>query len=192
MVTEWLTACINEAKAKAEVKVLVDRQREIVDQYRDFSPVGTQIKRKERAVGIAEDNYRRQIAGLAEAHLRLQNIKMTTANLQVIASPEYPLTDNGRKRLIYILAAFFGSMIFISGYFLLIELLDRTLRDPDRSKRPDRTLCHCSIQWYKQLEVSWIPQGLQPACRCLQLPAIEQLPASGPSYCHKPAQHGET
>ena len=26
-------------------------------------------------------------------------------------------------------------MIFISGYFLLIELLDRTLRDPDRSKR---------------------------------------------------------
>ena len=135
MVTEWLTACINEAKAKAEVKVLVDRQREIVDQYRDFSPVGTQIKRKERAVGIAEDNYRRQIAGLAEAHLRLQNIKMTTANLQVIASPEYPLTDNGRKRLIYILAAFFGSLIFISGYFLLIELLDRTLRDPDRSKR---------------------------------------------------------
>ena len=60
---------------------------------------------------------------------------MTTANLQVIASPEYPLTDNGRKRIIYVLAAFFGSMIFISGYFLLIELLDRTLRDPDRSKR---------------------------------------------------------
>ena len=135
MVTEWLTACINEAKAKAEVKVLVDRQRDIIGQYREFSHVGTQIKRKERAVGIAEDNYRRQIGGLAEAHLRLQNIKMTTANLQVIASPEYPLTDNGRKRIIYVLAAFFGSMIFISGYFLLIELLDRTLRDPDRSKR---------------------------------------------------------
>ena len=98
MVTEWLTACINEAKAKAEVKVLVDRQRDIIDQYREFSPVGTQIKRKERAVGIAEDNYRRQIGGLAEAHLRLQNIKMTTANLQVIASPEYPLTDNGKKK----------------------------------------------------------------------------------------------
>ena len=30
MVTEWLTACINEAKAKAEVKVLVDRQRDIL------------------------------------------------------------------------------------------------------------------------------------------------------------------
>lgn len=135
MVSEWLLACINEAKAKAEVQVLLDRQSDIINQYRDFSPIGTQIKRKERAVGIAEDNYRRQLAGLAEAHLRLQNIKMTTANLQVIASPEYPLTDNGRKRIIYILAAFIGSLIFISGYFLLIELLDRTLRDSDRSKR---------------------------------------------------------
>lgn len=135
MVSEWLLACINEAKAKAEVQVLLERQSDIINQYRDFSPIGTQIKRKERAVGIAEDNYRRQLAGLAEAHLRLQNIKMTTANLQVIATPEYPLTDNGRKRIIYILAAFIGSLIFISGYFLLIELLDRTLRDSDRSKR---------------------------------------------------------
>lgn len=135
MVNEWLLACINEAKAKAEMKVIVNRQNEILNQYKEFSPVGTQIKRKERAVGIAEDVYRRQISGLADAHLRLQNIKMTTANLQVIAPPEYPLTDNGRKRLLYILAAFIGSLVFITGYFLLIELLDRTLRDPERSKR---------------------------------------------------------
>lgn len=38
MVTEWLTACVNEAKAKAEVKVLIDRQHDIVNQYRDFHP----------------------------------------------------------------------------------------------------------------------------------------------------------
>lgn len=135
MVTEWLLACINEAKAQAEVQVLIDRQDEIVNQYKEFSPVGTQIKRKERAVGIAEDTYRQQLAGLSEAHLRLQNIKMTTANLQIIAPPEYPLTDNGRKRIFYILAAFIGSWIFICSYFLLIELIDRTLRDPERSKR---------------------------------------------------------
>ncbi|WP_294588207.1 hypothetical protein [uncultured Bacteroides sp.] len=135
MITEWLAACVNEAKARAEVQVLLNRQGEIVDQYKDFSPVGTQIKRKERAVGIAEDTYRQQLAGLAEAHLRLQNIKMSTANLQIIAQPEYPLTDNGRKRIIYILLALVGSIVFISGYFLFIELIDRTLRDPDRSKR---------------------------------------------------------
>lgn len=135
MITEWLAACVNEAKAKAELKVLQERRDEIVNQYQEFSPVGTQVKRKERAIGIAEDTYREQLRGLSEARLRLQNIKMTTANLQIIAPPEYPLTDNGRKRMIYVIAAMIGSLIFITFYFLVIELIDRTLRDAERSRR---------------------------------------------------------
>ena len=135
MVTEWLVACINEAKAQAELKVLRERRNDILNQYREFAPVGTQVNRKERAIGIAEDTYREQLRGLSEARLRLQNIKMTTANLQIIAPPEFPLTDNGRKRMLYIVAALIGSLIFITFYFLIIELIDRTLRDAERSHR---------------------------------------------------------
>lgn len=135
MIDEWLAACINEAKAKAELRVLADRQLDIMKQYRQMSPVGTQVNRKERAIGIAEDNYRTQLNGLATANLRLKNIEMNTSNLQTISPPDYPLTDNGRKRMLYILVAFVGSIIFIITYFLLIELLDHTLRNPYRSKR---------------------------------------------------------
>ncbi len=135
MVAEWLTALVNEAKAGAELKVLKNRQREIFEQYSHMSPVGTQVTRKQRAIGIAEDNYRNQIRGLAEANLRLKNIEMNSSNLQTVSPPDYPLTDNGRKRLIYIVLAFVGSLVFIITYFLLIELLDRTLRDAFRSKR---------------------------------------------------------
>lgn len=135
MVSEWLKALINEAKANAELKVLKNRQQDIFDQYSHMSPVGTQVTRKERAIGIAEDNYRTQLKGLADANLRLKNIEMNTSNLQDITHPEYPLNDNGRKRFIYILVAFLGSIVFITTYFLIIELLDRTLRDPIRSKR---------------------------------------------------------
>lgn len=135
MVLEWLNALVGEARAGAELKVLKDRQQDIFDQYSHMSPVGTQVTRKQRAIGIAEDNYRNQIRGLAEANLRLKNIEMSTSNLQTVSPPEYPLTDNGRKRTIYIIMAFFGSMIFIITYFLLIELLDRTLRDAIRGKR---------------------------------------------------------
>lgn len=135
MVNEWLIALVNEARAQAEMKVLESRQQDIFDQYSHMSPVGTQVNRKERAIDIAEDNYRTQLSGLASANLRLKNIEMSTSNLQTVAPPSYPLTDNGRNRLMYILAAFFGSMIFIILYFLLIEVLDHTLRDPYRSKR---------------------------------------------------------
>lgn len=135
MIDEWLAACINEARAKAELRVLADRQLDIMKQYRQMSPVGTQVNRKERAIGIAEDNYRTQLNGLATANLRLKNIEMNTSNLQTISPPDYPLTDNGRKRMLYIMVAFVGSIIFIITYFLLIELLDHTLRNPYRSKR---------------------------------------------------------
>lgn len=135
MINEWLIALVNEVRAQAEMKVLESRQQDIFDQYSHMSPVGTQVNRKERAIDIAEDNYRTQLSGLASANLRLKNIEMSTSNLQTVAPPSYPLTDNGRNRLMYILAAFFGSMIFIILYFLLIEVLDHTLRDPYRSKR---------------------------------------------------------
>lgn len=135
MINEWLIALVNEARAQAEMKVLESRQQDIFDQYSHMYPVGTQVNRKERAIDIAEDNYRTQLSGLASANLRLKNIEMSTSNLQTVAPPSYPLTDNGRNRLMYILAAFFGSMIFIILYFLLIEVLDHTLRDPYRSKR---------------------------------------------------------
>lgn len=135
MVIEWLSACVNEAKAKAELEVLKKHQQDIFDQYGHMSPIGTQVNRKQRSIGIAEDNYRTQLKGLADANLRLKNIEMSTSNLQTVAPPDYPLTDNGRKRFIYILVAFIGTIIFIITYFLLIELLDHTLRDPLRSKR---------------------------------------------------------
>lgn len=135
MVEEWLLACVNEAKAKAELQVLSKRREDIFSQYVHMSPIGTQVNRKQRAIGIAEDNYRTQLKGLADANLRLKNIEMSTSNLQMVAPPDFPLTDNGRKRILYILIAFIGSIVFITTYFLLIEILDRTLRDPLRSKR---------------------------------------------------------
>lgn len=135
MVNEWLAACINEAKAQAELEVLKRRHLEIFEQYSHMSPIGTQVNRKERAIGIAEDNYRTQLRGLADANLRLKNIEMSTSNLQAVAQPDFPLTDNGRKRMLYIFLASIGSLLFITTYFLLIEILDRTLRDPLRSKR---------------------------------------------------------
>ena len=135
MITEWLAALVNEAKAKAELIVLQSRQQDIRDQYAHMAPVGTQVNRKERAIGIAEDIYRTQINGLAEANLRLKNIEMSTSNLQPLSDPAFPLNDNGRKRSLYVIIAFLGSFVFITCFFLLIEVLDRTLRDKYRSQR---------------------------------------------------------
>jgi hypothetical protein len=135
MTSEWLQAVINETKSAAEMKVLNERMQDILRQFAHMSPIGTQISRKERAIGIAEDNYRTQINGMSAAQLRRKNIEMSTSNLQTVAPPSYPLTDNGRQRSLYVIIAFISSLAFIIAFHLLIELMDRTLRDPIRSKR---------------------------------------------------------
>lgn len=135
MVNEWLAACVNEAKAQAELVVLKNRQQDIMNQYARMSPIGTQVNRKERAIGIAEDNYRIQLDGLAKANMRLKNIEMSTSNLQTVAPPPYPLSDNGRNRAMYVIVAFVGSILFIITFSLIIEVLDRTLRDAFRSQQ---------------------------------------------------------
>lgn len=189
MVNEWLLAVINEAKAQAELKVLEDRRKDIREGYKTLSPVGTQVNRKERAVGLAEDTYREVLRGLSEARLRLKNIEMSTSNLQIITPPEYPLTDNGRKRLLYIIAAFVGSVIFIIGFSLLVELIDRTLRDADRS-RPYRLTGDCGFQWHQQLEIPRFSQSVQPSCSSLCLPAAQSVSQAWSVNSHQSAQYG--
>ena len=135
LVNEWLASLVNEAKAKAELDVLRNRQEDIRNQYIRMSPIGTQVNRKERAIGIAEDNYKIQLEGLAKANQRLKNIEMSTSNLQTVAPPAFPLTDNGRNRMMYVLVAFMGSILFIFSFCLIIEVLDRTLRDSYRSQK---------------------------------------------------------
>lgn len=135
MVNEWLAAMIQNAKAKAQLKVLDDRKKTYLEQYKTFSPIGTQLNRKEREIRVTEQSYLGTLQALNQAKLAQKNIQLTSATLTPIAAPTFPLNSDRSKRSLLILAAFFGSIIFIVGLNLIIELLDRTLRDAERTKR---------------------------------------------------------
>lgn len=134
MVSEWLKALVQNTKAKAELKVLDDRLKDFHQKYSNFSPVGTGIKRREREIDVTERSYLEMLHFLNLAYLRKKNIELTTAGLNTVTAPSFPLSPNRGKRLFYIIAAFFGSLIIITGYNLMIEMLDRTLRDAQRTQ----------------------------------------------------------
>jgi len=69
------------------------------------------------------------------AKLKQKNILLTSATLNTISAPTFPLMSDKSKRMLLIVAACIGSMIFILGLNLVVELLDRTLRDSERAKR---------------------------------------------------------
>lgn len=135
LVNEWLAQTIINIKSKAELKILDNRKKDFIEQYKTFSPVGTQINRQEREIRVTEESYLQVLHALNMAKMKQKNLQLTSATLNTISEPTYPLFSDKGKRMILILAAFAGSLIFIIGINLAIELLDRTLRDAERAKR---------------------------------------------------------
>lgn len=135
MVNQWLAETIRKTKSEAELKILDERRKEFSEQYKTYSPIGTQINRMEREIKVTEQSYLEVLHALNLAMLKQKDIQLTSATLNTITPPTFPLTSDGSKRMLFTIVAFFGSLIFITGSNLVIELLDRTLRDAERTRR---------------------------------------------------------
>lgn len=134
-VQEWLNQTLIQAKAQADLKVLNERKNDFADQYKNYSPIGTRINQQEREIHVTEQSYLEVLHALNMAKMKQKNLQLTSSNLNTISDASYPLFSDKGKRFLLVVAAFIGSIIFIIGLNLVIELLDRTLRDAERARR---------------------------------------------------------
>ena len=135
LVTQWLEQVVIREKTLAQIQAR-DIMREKLDRdFLYFSPIGAIINRKERNIGFVEGNYMSTLNALNQAILRQKNLEMTSASLKVMNPPLFPLTSSPTARRMIVLAAMLGILIAVIGYFLIVELLDRTLRDKMRAER---------------------------------------------------------
>lgn len=135
LVNQWLEQVVIREKTLAQIQAR-DIMREKLDRdFLYFSPIGAIINRKERNIGFVEGNYMSTLNALNQAILRQKNLEMTSASLKVMNPPLFPLTSSPTARRMIVLAAMLGILIAVIGYFLIVELLDRTLRDKMRAER---------------------------------------------------------
>ena len=104
-------------------------------QYLFYAPIGATIDRKARHIGFIEGNYMEMLKALNSARMRQRNLQMSTATLRVLNPPMFPLNAQPTNRLMVLLGAFMLTFALTAFYFLIIEMLDRTLRDRMRSER---------------------------------------------------------
>ncbi len=135
LVQEWLNQTLIQAKAQADLKVLNERKNDFADQYKNYSPIGTRINQQEREIHVTEQSYLEVLHALNMAKMKQKNLQLTSSNLNTISDASYPLFSDKGKRFLLVVAAFIGSIIFIIVLNLVIELLDRTLRDAERARR---------------------------------------------------------
>ncbi|WP_418992845.1 GumC family protein [Alistipes sp.] len=135
MIDQWLEAVMLGTKSEAEMLVLDEWKQSLDDRYMRYAPVGATLKRKNREIGFSEQSYLSILHALNMARLRQKNLQMSSATLKIINPPVLPIAAEPTKRKMMVAAAFFSTLIFLLGFFILLELLDRTLRDKIRAER---------------------------------------------------------
>lgn len=137
-VIQWVDELLKLEQAKAEIEVINAFKGELDEMYSHYSPIGSLLKRQERSINFTEQNYLSILSSLNAARLRLKSIEMNSATLKVINPPTYPLNSKPTKRKMLVAGSYFGTIAFLLGVLLILELLDRTLRDKFRTERITR------------------------------------------------------
>ena len=135
MLERWLEQLLLLEKTKAEMTATDIMKNDLDRQYLFYAPIGATLDRKARHITFIEGNYMEMLRALNSARMRQRNLQMSTATLRVLNPPMFPLNAQPTKRLMILLGAFLLTFLLTSLYFLIIELLDRTLRDRMRSER---------------------------------------------------------
>ncbi|UXD69294.1 hypothetical protein MUK51_19185 [Sphingobacterium faecium] len=134
-VKQWVEELLKFKSAEAELNVGKNFKQELDQKYTQYSPIGSVLKRKERSINFSEQSYLSILTSLNAARLRLKSLEMNSATLKVINPATFPLNalPNGRKAIV--IGVFLGTIFFILGILLILELFDRTLRDKTRTER---------------------------------------------------------
>ena len=135
MLSRWLEQLLLLEKTKAEQSATNIMKDNLDKQYLYYAPIGATLDRKDRHISFIEGNYMEMLRALNQARLRQKNLQMSTATLRVLNPPMFPLNAQPTNRIMILLGAFLLTFALTALYFLLIEMLDRTLRDRMRSER---------------------------------------------------------
>ena len=134
LIQEWVNNAISYDKANANMNVLTNTHNNYLDEYSEFAPLGSSIKRLDRQIDINEQEFLSILHGLNLARLRQSSISLSS-NLVVIDAPFFPLVPQASKRLLLVIAAFMVGFITVGSVVIGKEVADASVRTPERAKK---------------------------------------------------------
>lgn len=129
---EWVKSTLNFEESKARLTIMDKRKKEFTEEYRKFAPLGAMLKKIERQIGVAEQEYLELLHGLSLARLTQQNNELTS-KLTIVDPPYLPLKPNASKRMLLVIVGAFAGFVIVLGTLLANFLMNRTLQQPDKA-----------------------------------------------------------
>ncbi len=187
VIQQWLTATLTLDASKARLGVLSNRSSYFQDAYNQFSPLGSELGRLERAVDIAEKKYLELNHSLNMALTRQQSESISTAGIVVTVPPRFPLDAIKSKQLLLVLVSAVVGFIIPLALLVVFEFLDTTVRTPVRGEEltglkllgayPDLTpkseYKNVDMDWLKAKSVGHITQNLRLEARRLEVTGLK-------------------
>lgn len=128
----WIDNAVIADESKSRLPIYTNRLNEIEGTYDLYAPLGSNLNKMERQIGIAEKEYLNHLASLSAARLREQNLTMSS-NLQVIDPPFFPTIPLPNSRKLLVIGGAFAGLVFIIAILIMLELLDQTIGSPERA-----------------------------------------------------------
>ncbi|MCP4438417.1 MAG: hypothetical protein GY810_05685 [Aureispira sp.] len=128
---KWFENIIAIGESKARLDIYDQRSENFKQLYSTMAPVGSNLTKIEREVGVAESEYLRILEALNLAKLRQQNIALST-RLKIVDNPKFPKSPDPSKRKLLIIIAFLLGLALIIAILVILEFLDQSIRQPKK------------------------------------------------------------
>ncbi len=119
---------------KTAISMLQSRLTSSENSFSSYAPAGIELKRIQREITVAEQEYLELLHGLNATRLKVQDVALSS-NIRAVDPPYFPVSPDAKKKMVMItLAVVFGLLLVLSLIFML-EYFDATLRNPEKAAR---------------------------------------------------------
>lgn len=128
LIESWHGNVLGLESASARFEVLTKRRIEYDTLYNYYAPVGANLNRMERTIGVYEREYLNILHNLGLAKLRQQNLELSST-MDILDEPYLPIESQPSKRKILIVLAFMIGFILPASTVFALEFLDSNIKN---------------------------------------------------------------
>ncbi len=127
---KWLEKAVEVEESHARYNKLTERKNAFLKKYDEFAPLGSQLKKIEREINLAQQDYMNHLNNLNISIMKQKNVEQS--DIQIIDNPVYPIKPNASKRMFTIIAAFMAGLVLTASLIIMLEFLDTSIKFPGR------------------------------------------------------------
>lgn len=136
LLDKWFEQNLELVKSESEMHVIQLKRDDLGSKYNMLLQAGSTLKERERVVDSKEKNYLSLLNNLNSAQLKQKSLVLVSDNFKTLTPPaKLAGVLSNKKTIQKVLFVFVGSFIFITGFFLLLELLNKRLQNKIKAER---------------------------------------------------------